>query len=138
MDFLRPEFLKFIRANSDAIRNKFGPFVLINTNIADINSGMGDALASYEMCIRSRYITEGDPTVEQDFDELVAWEHANAREVAHFVKSLRETRSETTIVLRPHPSERIETWEKAFTGLERVHVERGGDRKSTRLNSSHT
>jgi hypothetical protein len=42
------------------------------------------------------------------------------------VKSLRETRSETTIVLRPHPSERIETWEKAFTGLERVHVERGG------------
>lgn len=126
MDFLRPEFLELVRADCDAIKNRFGSFVLINTNIADINSGMGDALASYEMCVRTRYIIEGDPAGEQDFSELMDWEYANAREVTLLVRSLQVTCPETTIVIRPHPSEHIETWQKAFASLERVHVERGG------------
>lgn len=126
MDFLRPQFLALVQIDSDAIRDQYGAFILINTNIADINSALGDALASYDMCVRTRYITAGDPVGEQDFEDLLAWEHANAREIAKFVRRIREDRPETTVVIRPHPSERIQTWQEAFAGVERVQVVGGG------------
>lgn len=126
MDFLRPEFLKLADADRDAVKDKYGPFVLINTNISDINSALGDVLASYDMCVRTRYITAGDPAGERDFAELLEWEHANAQEIARFMRNIRADRPETTIIIRPHPSERVETWQEAFAGVERVHVVRGG------------
>jgi surface carbohydrate biosynthesis protein len=125
MDFLRPAFLKALEPHCAEIRSSHGPFVLINTNVADINAGRGDALASYEMCVKTNYIVENDPRGEQDFRDLLTWEHANTREVVRLVRRLRD-RSSVTIVIRPHPSERLETWREAFGGRPGIRVVRDG------------
>lgn len=116
VDMLRPELRGFHREAIAGLRDRFGDFVLINSNFAVVNHFVANL---------TRYaVAEWVPTAEADrhkagflahkqviFDHVLAALPAIARAVAPAM-----------VVVRPHPSENPKAWIDAAAGLDNVAV----------------
>lgn len=126
IDLLRPLLLKAWQAESNSIRARFGRFILINTNYATINSHWGDTLSYYDVAVGARVFRENNPEDDLLFDEQVEWECANIRAMTGLIRQIEADLPNVPIIIRPHPSERIDLWEYAFAGRPCIHVVREG------------
>jgi len=125
-DFLRPELRKIYAEDADRLKNKLGRILLINTNIGGLNS----AKKSYEANIKG-LVRDGRIDLRREEDRTFvnagrAWEEANLAAIAPLARRLVEEFPDHTIVLRPHPTEKIETYEKLLRGEKRVKILREG------------
>lgn len=126
IDLLVPSFVKNSDGDVARLRAAHGRFVLINTNFGSINSRYGSVIDDYYICQNVGLI---DPTSERDNDDFTAWcqwERLNFEELIRLIRLLEDA-IDLPIVIRPHPSERLETWQTFYSGNKRVHVERSGD-----------
>ncbi|MBM3597248.1 MAG: hypothetical protein FJX35_03465 [Alphaproteobacteria bacterium] len=126
IDFLRPEFLHDTKAEGARIRREFGRFVLFNLNYATINSAHGDVLSYFDVCVNAKIYKPDDSTDERLFRELVQWEYDNLGAMTAAIDWLERNATGVGIVVRPHPSERFEVWQRALSGRPRVRLVRGG------------
>ena len=125
-DFLRPELRGIYAADAAAITRDYGRFLLVNTNIGLVNS----AKNSPEGLIRA---LTGDGRINLDLPEdrafvtdLQAFERANFAAAAPLVRRLSEAFPDRQIVLRPHPTEKLEPYQTALAGVPRAHIVREG------------
>lgn len=106
VDLLRPELLEYYRPEAEAIRERYGDFVLVNTNFGTINHYFPD-LGTYRGAVEGRGPLSDDPfMVARARDKLQIFE--SFREM---VPALCEAIPERTVVLRPHPSESHAPWQ---------------------------
>jgi surface carbohydrate biosynthesis protein len=125
-DFLRPELRGLYAQDAGVIKEKYGSFILVNTNIGLMNS----AKSSSDVLVRS-LTSDGrinlDVPEDRDFiDNLRTFESANFAAAIPLVKRLRLEFPKHNIVLRPHPTERIEPYEEALGGEDRTFIVREG------------
>ena len=125
-DFLRPEMRDLYTADSVDLRRRFAPFILINTNIGLVNSAKNTADALIRSLARDGRLNLDRPEDRAFIDNLLAFERSNFAAVAPLVKRLQTEFPEHQIVLRPHPTESPEPYERSLFGLERVHIVREG------------
>ncbi|MSP88831.1 MAG: hypothetical protein EXQ92_08480 [Alphaproteobacteria bacterium] len=126
IDLLRPEFLKQYDSDRDELQRRHGRFILVNTNYSAGNSTLGDALAAYESSTNTIIFRPDDPIDDEAFRDLLAWERGNIREIVRLVRWLENNGSGTTVIIRPHPSERFDIWLQAFERYRHVRVIRSG------------
>ena len=125
-DFLRPELRETYDHDANAIRAAYGPFILVNTNIGLMNSAKNTADALIKSLTSDGRINLDDP-VDRDFiNNLKVFETANFAAAIPLVKRLRDEFPKHNIVLRPHPTERIEPYEKKLKGEPRILIVREG------------
>ncbi len=118
-DLLRPEFRGLFADQARALQDRYGDFILINTNFARYNHFHGeDNLIDVQ---RQRGKVE---TAEQEAF-LLAWRdflgemyHAFAAMLAPLAEAFPDHR----IILRPHPSENHERWAGECKDLDNVEV----------------
>ncbi len=93
-----------------ALRREFGEFLLVNTNMGFGNNLRGDAFVRVNY--RDRF-----PRI----DELI---DLDKRKVSLYLEAIRALAQATirTIVVRPHPEERLDTYEKALRDVPNVRV----------------
>ena len=108
------------------IRERFGRFVLINTNLGFTNSEKGSAKVMVEDQARTGKLDLTDPAVCHFVDEFLRMERDNFDAIKQVVQSILDEMPEVSVVLRPHPSERIDTWVAAFNAHPRLAVVREG------------
>ena len=105
VDLMRPELRDFYRPDADSIRERYGDFLLINTNFGQINhffSHLGEMKAAVE---------GRGPDADNPYD--VGRGRMKVRLFDYFrsmLPVLCKAFPEQTIVLRPHPSESHEPW----------------------------
>ncbi|MGH6718246.1 MAG: surface carbohydrate biosynthesis protein [Alphaproteobacteria bacterium] len=119
IDLLRPELRRLLEPESQAIRARYGDFVLVNTNFGRLNhfnpalsltpSAPGDAAR--------RNLEPDDPPLEV-WRQREAVMHAMAAMVPALARALPRMR----IVVRPHPAENHELWRRAGAGFDTVAV----------------
>lgn len=126
LDLLRPPLNGAIEDEAAAIRDRFGPFVLANTNTCAVNSAWGDLSRYRHLCEGIGWVRPGDPAEEAMWDLHVAHDRASEAAMIEAIGLLRKRLPGHAIVVRPHPSERLETWVDRFAGTDRVHVIREG------------
>lgn len=121
-DLYAPEYAELFREDAEAIRARFGTFVLVNTNfgLALHPQGPDVLFSAYEGYDPS------NPELRERF--IAQWSRVNRTmpsfvELVHFL-SLR--RPDVNIVLRPHPSDDPALYHAAFRGIPNVHVLREG------------
>ncbi len=117
-DFLREEMRSFWEQDVARLRERFGRFVLINSNFGKLNNIRGRS----EMLNALR-----DPSSVGEEDRGMA-EHRHAL-LGHFlpiVKDLAQRHPDTKIVVRPHPGEGHEMWRQAGEGYANVEVTHEG------------
>ncbi len=117
IDLLRRELRGYFDSQVDKILDRFGPFVLVNTNFGLVNhiiSNLGDGKSL------PAGTSEG---VEVEFLARLRVHRVELfRLFREMIPALSEALPDHAIVVRPHPVERVGPWEEAAQGCKRVHV----------------
>lgn len=121
-DFYRDEARVFFADDATALRARFGRIVLINTNISIANHGQG---IGHAFSARTGY-EPADPG--KRMDHVAYWGYATRMLVAlvQLAHRLSVELPEVTIVVRPHPSESIEFYQRVLGGVSNIVVTREG------------
>ncbi len=101
-------------------------FILVNTNQGFTNSEKG----SQEEILREQVrLGKIDPANTEHMDyvrSICEMENANKAAILEIISGLRKAYPDRTVVIRPHPSERIATWSDPFKGDPKIRVLREG------------
>jgi len=114
-DLLQPELRHIYKERSESLNNKYGEYILINGNFT----------------LSNPYSQQQIKKSEDVYGSIELSKRCYADRIFHsFMEAIYHLQSEfpeTHIIIRPHPSERNATYEKAFRGYDRVHVNDSGD-----------
>ncbi len=118
-DLLRPEMREFYAADAAALRQRFGSYILINTNFSRYNHFYGsDRVLEI---LRSRGILRHEAD-ERFYEGWVAFLRSAFESFVDMLPRLARKFPRQTIVLRPHPSENHETWHRIAADMPNVRV----------------
>ncbi len=125
-DFLRPELRQIYAADAAKIRADYGRFLLVNTNIGLMNSAKNSAEGLIRALTKDGRIDLSRADDRAFVEDLQAFETANFAAAAPLVRRLSQEFPDHQVVLRPHPTERLEPYEAELEGVDRVHIVREG------------
>jgi surface carbohydrate biosynthesis protein len=117
MDLTRPEIRGFFDAEAEALRARYGDFVLINTNFSGLNH-FHDALSELKRSLEPRDGAVKDPFMAG----RAAFRKAILGHFEKMIPALSEVLPDFKVVLRPHPSESHQLWKDVSKGLDNVEV----------------
>ena len=117
MDLLRPELRPLFDGDAARLRQRFGPFILINTNFSRMNH-------YYPGQSRQRRALESSPPVHGvDLGRGLAAHKASLYEsFLEMVPAVAAACPDNTVIVRPHPSENQETWREVAREYQNVEV----------------
>jgi surface carbohydrate biosynthesis protein len=121
-DLMRPEFRPLLAEPVRQLRERFGDFVLVNTNFGAVNHFV-PRLGWLNRPEKARLATLPKTYI----DELSAHRRALFGHFQEMLPALARAFPERTIVLRPHPVEDHGFWLRAAQGLPNVHVVHEGN-----------
>lgn len=107
-------------------RPQGAPYILFNTGFGFINGLWGDLEKAKQIYVAGSNL---DLTVEshrRQIEDRFAYEEASLGETVALIDALLR-KTGTGIVIRPHPSERAEYWEKKYASHPRVSVVKQSD-----------
>jgi surface carbohydrate biosynthesis protein len=117
-DLYKPAWSSYFDGERDALTARFGRFLLLNSNLANVNSAFGDRAMFEHFYLRRGQTPEG---LALDIERWARSSHLFGAFVAA-VFHLATAQPGRTIVVRPHPAESPDRWRAAFLGLPNVHV----------------
>jgi len=123
-DLLRPEFRIFFNKEVDEIKKKYGKIILINTNFGYGNHYSGKDYAVNSLRRNGWMNTTKD---EKYFMGFVKWQEKMFNYFKEIMPLLSEKFKEYRIIIRPHPSENREVWEKIVSGYSNISVIHSGN-----------
>ena len=125
-DLLRPEFIESHAEELARIRREFGPIILINTNLGLINNAKGSPEQVVRTLERGGKVDRRRPADAAFFSEHRRLEEASLAGIKALLPGLSGRFADHTIIIRPHPGEKIKTWQDLIAGVPRVAmVQRG-------------
>lgn len=125
MDLLRSSVRGIYNGQAERLRNTHGRFILVNTNLGTYNNQLGPQARAREWAFRGWDADDGGAELLQD---TIAFQKRLLAEFVELIRSLSAALpSEVSIVLRPHPSERLETWQEFLGQTDRVRYIRQGN-----------
>jgi surface carbohydrate biosynthesis protein len=125
-DLLRSTFRSLFDEDVVRIRAARGDFVLVNTNQGFTNSEKGTQDEIIKEQVRLGKIDPSNSEHMNYLRSICDMEDANKAAILEIVAGLRAAYPQRTVVIRPHPSERIATWSDAFKNDPRIEVVREG------------
>jgi surface carbohydrate biosynthesis protein len=114
MDLLRPELRGYFAAEAGRIRAECGDFVLFNSSFGGVNS--------FVPSLRETGVEEGVNAPGAFATRRAAHRLVMFRECEAMIPVLAEALGDTVLVIRPHPSERRDTWEALASRHANVRV----------------
>ena len=121
-DLLRPELRKLHAPAIDEIVGRLGRYLLVNTNFP-VNVQFGVSV------LQQTYKFDKEGFTDEDMDWFVQRDRHSARIFEAFkamIVTMARAFPRHRVVLRPHPSERDETWVEVARAAPNIHVERTG------------
>ena len=130
IDLLRPEFRAFYDTEVEAIREKYGRFILFNTNFGSVNGYYPELNVCYEKASAPDGLELGRSAIGLSRDyalDLYAFRRNNFETMKDLVLEVARRFPEETIVVRPHPSEDHDTWRDLAAPFDNVSVDAQGN-----------
>jgi len=129
MDLLRKEFRGIFSDEVKKIRQRYGKFVLINTNFSFVNSFVKDLNLLIRNSSSSEMVVSrtGEGMSEQFALGMFRHQERIARSFVSLMSVISSGKPETQFVLRPHPSENHDFWRNIVSGLPNVEVVHEGN-----------
>lgn len=124
VDIINTEFKRVFARDSRVLREKYGPFILINSNFTIVNPFIGKEQLKKNLEEWGYLETEEG---KNKFAEI----EANILDIyKHFIEMLpllSTNFNDHKIIVRPHPAESHESWQEAASKLSNVMVINDGD-----------
>ena len=116
MDMLRRDLRPFHQAEIAAIRERFGDYVLLNTNFTTVNHFIsGGPVLNFARSATDEQILEQKPA-------YLSHKQALFERFQLLVPKIAQAIAPLTLVVRPHPTERHEPWLAAASGSPNASV----------------
>ncbi|HNP28148.1 MAG TPA: hypothetical protein PKK23_03835 [Nitrospirales bacterium] len=111
-DFLRPELRSYYSGHVQELRDQYGHFILINSNFPSVNSFDPELqLAQLDSAGERLTLAKGSQGMPEDFAKgRFAYKYRLFKAFQDMARELSATFSDTTILIRPHPSESFTPW----------------------------
>lgn len=117
IDLLRPELRDLFAEDKKLLQQRFGKFILINTNFGRINPGISLGAQKHNPDKNIQ-----DPKQKELTDNINKFKKKIFSSFMEMVPELARAFPDTNIVIRPHPSEKVETWVQITQGFQNVKV----------------
>ena len=124
VDLWRPEFRSIYEARAVELRERWGPFVLVASSFAMVNHARGDGM--YLEVVAQNRMLDSAESASQVRGQISHWTKifdALRPAIADVGRSLPGHR----IVVRPHPSESSEAWQRIADTVPNVVVVKEGE-----------
>lgn len=118
LDLLRPELRPFFAEDIARLKSRYGPYVLFSTNFSLANHFMPGF-------VRVRFAGKADEEASDFKQALVAHKVALFEAFKALVPKLARAIAPANLVIRPHPSENIDSW-RAVASEPNMHVVQEG------------
>jgi len=118
-DLLRPEFRALFADEAAAFKARHGKYILINTNFGRINHVEG---FDYVVKLRAARGTVATPDNQHRALRIDTYVRENFEGLLAALPAIQAGLPDHAVIVRPHPSENIATWQEAAAGLDRTHV----------------
>jgi surface carbohydrate biosynthesis protein len=119
IDLLRPELHSFHQPEIDAIKQRFGRYILVNSNFGSVNHVLSDGASATFRRLGSDRAADYQKGALQH--RRILFER-----FLDAVPALAEARPDYAIVVRPHPSENPLPWELVAQRHRNVHIRHEG------------
>jgi surface carbohydrate biosynthesis protein len=124
-DLLREPYRSLFDKEAYELKNRYGSFILVNTNFDLYNNILGREAALDRLKNKQKLIKN-----QEDEDFFWQWSDYAGERYHHFVamvEHLSRAFPHRTIVVRPHPSENVARWQQDTRSLANVHVVHDGN-----------
>jgi surface carbohydrate biosynthesis protein len=121
-DLLRPELRKVYAEDVAKLRRQHGRIILINTSFAFSNRA--DGAEALRQTFAQYPISKERPGF---FEGWTAAQASVMRSFQEMLPQLRQHFPEHTLIIRPHPSERLDTWQDFTAAMPKTEVVREGN-----------
>ncbi len=130
IDMLRPEMQPFYDDEVQALRDSYGDFILINTNFNHVNA-FGPDMNLFQP-VKNPGETARFGRAAKGMSREYAkglWHHKQAvfKDFQELIPKLDKAFPQLNIVIRPHPTERHDTYNEIAAKCSRVHVTNQGN-----------
>lgn len=126
LDLLAPRYRPMHQREADSARERYGRYVLFNTNVGFVHSSWSSLAEHEEVLKRTGWLDPNDPSSYELHRRDVVWDQLNHDVTTRTVRGLAARRPDRRIIVRPHPAERPDAWQDAFGDLPNVSVVREG------------
>jgi surface carbohydrate biosynthesis protein len=120
-DLCKDRYRPLYAAESDALRREFGKFLLVNTNFTLSNSMQG-----WDWCMQRDSIDAADRAARSRAFDYFGYDLRRVTYYIQLMSRLSDAFPDRQIVLRPHPSERMDIYEMLLKHVPRVHIRKSG------------
>jgi surface carbohydrate biosynthesis protein len=124
-DLLRKPFELICSDQADFLKNKYGSFVLINTNFASFNRAKFYKASVVDNLRRNGILISEDE--EAIYNNRILYQKKLYEKYVELVFSMSILLKDIRIIVRPHPSEEITMWQRDLAGLPNVSVIQQGN-----------
>lgn len=122
IDIMRPELREYHRPAVDALRARFGDFLLVNTNFNGINHFFAE-LSHLKSAAEAKESGSANPfEAGKGRHKLALFRHFQ-----EMIPELCRAVSDLTVVLRPHPAENHDPWLELAEGCPNLRVVNEGN-----------
>ena len=123
-DILKSRNRKMWQRQLNEIEKNHSPYILVNTNFGNTNSGWGDLELPRKAAIQSGVLVPGNTDSEALFEGSINYE-LHVRSVLEAAVAELLNRGQK-VILRPHPGENLDYWINKYRGCQGISVIREG------------
>lgn len=120
-DLCKDRYRPLYAAEADALRQEFGKFLLVNTNFTLSNSMQG-----WDWCMQRDSINADDSAARTRAFDYFGYDLRRVTYYIQLISRMSDAFPDRQIVLRPHPSERMDIYETLLKHVPRVHIRKSG------------
>jgi len=129
-DLLRPGLRTIFADEVADLHSRHGDFILVNSNLGFTNSHKGSPETIIQSLIDQGKVDRTDLGFLEELRGFTSMENGNRAALLELLPILARVDREHKIIVRPHPSEKIETWREWTRGIPNLHVIREGSASS--------
>ncbi len=126
IDLLKADLRPLFQEQIDAIKRRYGDFVLVNTNFSILNSIWQGPEQVTQIQLAAGFIKTNDPASMRIWQDYLDTEEANRSAMYAAIRELARRRLKQRIIVRPHPGEDLKKWNGLFAEYPNVTIVREG------------
>lgn len=130
IDVLKKKNLQLLAEDKNKILNEHGKFILFLSNFGFHNNTLHDKKKNFLYSLKSKGLLKANTPDYNFFKNEVIYEKRNLNQLPKFIKSFSKNFPNKKLIIKPHPTEKIQVYLDMIKGLENVIVVTDNERSN--------